>query len=172
MTSKASATPDPQTGGTDNVALLIDLLKLATFIAGPMRDGVAEPLALSSNDLRVILALGGEGELAGHDLSEIMGVPPMNVSRALASLLERGLVELGSDPANRRRKPFRLSAQGRATFAQHPARHGRKSAAPCSSISTRRSAWLSARPCRPCWRVFRAGWTVTVPPDDRTEGPS
>jgi hypothetical protein len=67
MTSKASATPDPQTGGTDNVALLIDLLKLATFIAGPMRDGVAEPLALSSNDLRVILALGGEGELAGHD---------------------------------------------------------------------------------------------------------
>lgn len=117
MTSKASATPDPQTGGTDNVALLIDLLKLATFIAGPMRDGVAEPLALSSNDLRVILALGGEGELAGHDLSEIMGVPPMNVSRALASLLERGLVELGSDPANRRRKPFRLSAQGRATFA-------------------------------------------------------
>ena len=118
MTAEASTHRNPQTShGADNVALLIDLLKLATFIAGPMREGVAEPLELSSTDLRVILALGGEGELAGHDLSEIMGVPPMNVSRALASLLERGLVELGSDPANRRRKPFRLSAQGRATFA-------------------------------------------------------
>lgn len=117
MTSKASAPTDPQTDGNENVALLIDLLKLATFIAGPMREGVAEPLALSATDLRLILALGGEGELAGHDLSEIMGVPPMNVSRALASLLERGLVESGSDPANRRRKPFRLSAQGQAVFA-------------------------------------------------------
>lgn len=100
----------------EDASLLIDLLKLATFIGGPMREGVADPLGLTSTDLRVILALGGEGELAGHDLSDIMGVPPMNVSRALSSLLDRKLVEPGHDPANRRRKPFRLTAEGTDVF--------------------------------------------------------
>lgn len=100
----------------DDASLLVDLLKLATFIGTPMREGVADPLGVTPTDLRVILALGGEGELAGHDLSEIMGVPPMNVSRALAGLLERGLVEPGHDPANRRRKPFRLTVAGAEVF--------------------------------------------------------
>ncbi|OYW48242.1 MAG: hypothetical protein B7Y36_11015 [Novosphingobium sp. 28-62-57] len=100
------------------VALLVDLLKLGTFIGTPMREGVAEPLGLTPTDLRIILALGGEGELAGHDLSEIMGVPPMNVSRALAVLAERGLVEPGRNRSNRRRKPVRLTAAGEALFAQ------------------------------------------------------
>lgn len=99
-----------------DATLLVDLLKLATFIGNPMRESVAEPLGLTPTDLRVILAMGGEGELAGHDLSDIMGVPPMNVSRALASLLERGLVEPGADPANRRRKPFRLTERGAEVF--------------------------------------------------------
>ncbi len=101
-----------------DVALLVDLLKLATFIGTPMREGVAEPLGLTSTDLRIVLALGGEGELAGHDLSEIMGVPPMNVSRAITSLMQRGLVEPGKDRTNRRRKPVRLSDAGKQVFAQ------------------------------------------------------
>jgi hypothetical protein len=102
----------------EDAALLVDLLKLATFIARPMREGVAEPMGLSANDLKIILALGGEGELAGHELSEIMGLPPMNVSRAIAALSTRGLVEPGEDASNRRRKPVRLTAAGSAMFQQ------------------------------------------------------
>lgn len=101
-----------------DVALLVDLLKLGTFIGTPMREGVADPLDLTTTDLRIVLALGGEGELAGHDLSEIMGVPPMNVSRAIAVLTERGLVEPGRNRTNRRRKPVRLTEAGEALFAQ------------------------------------------------------
>lgn len=101
-----------------DVALLIDLLKLATFIAAPMREGVANPMDMTSTDLRIVLALGGEGELAGHELSEIMGVAPMNVSRALASLIDRNLVEPSLDEANRRRKPVRLTEDGQALFAR------------------------------------------------------
>ncbi|MBB3861714.1 DNA-binding MarR family transcriptional regulator [Novosphingobium hassiacum] len=100
-----------------DVALLIDLLKLGTFIGGPMREGVADPLGLTTTDLRIVLALGGEGELAGHELCEIMGVAPMNVSRAITGLMERGLVEPGLDRSNRRRKPVRLSQDGERLFA-------------------------------------------------------
>lgn len=100
------------------VALLVDLLKLATFIGTPMREGVADPLGLTTTDLRIVLALGGEGELAGHDLSEIMGVPPMNVSRAITALTERGLIEPGANRINRRRKPVRLTEAGERLFAR------------------------------------------------------
>jgi DNA-binding MarR family transcriptional regulator len=92
--------------------LLIALLRLASVINRPMRDGVADPEGLSLNELRILMALGGEGELAGHDLAEVMGMQPMNVSRALATLNDLGLAEEADDPANRRRKPYRLSEQG------------------------------------------------------------
>ncbi len=114
--TNAPARPDLDLG--EDAALLVDLLKLATFIARPMREGVAEPMGLSANDLKIILALGGEGELAGHELSEIMGLPPMNVSRAIAALRKRGLVEPGKDASNRRRKPVQLTAAGCAMFQQ------------------------------------------------------
>lgn len=99
-----------------DVAVLVDLLKLATFIGGPMREGVADPMGITATDLRIVLALGGEGELAGHELSEIMGVAPMNVSRTINGLMERGLVEPGLDRSNRRRKPVRLTAEGERLF--------------------------------------------------------
>jgi DNA-binding MarR family transcriptional regulator len=97
-------------------ALLVDLLKLASLINGPMRDMVADPLEMAPTELKILLALGGEGELAGHDLSEIMGVPAMNVSRAISSLIARGWIERGVDRSNRRRKPVKLSQQGHAAF--------------------------------------------------------
>lgn len=97
----------------EDVVLLIRLLKLASLINTPMIDGVCEPTGISQIELKVLMALRGEGELAGHDLVEIMGMPPMNVSRALAGLRRRGWIEDCPDPDNRRRKPVRLTAEGR-----------------------------------------------------------
>ena len=118
MPANTAAPARPELDLGEDAALLVDLLKLATFIARPMREGVAEPMGLASNDLKIILALGGEGELAGHELSDIMGLPPMNVSRAIAALRARGLIEPGKDESNRRRKPVRLTAAGTAIFRQ------------------------------------------------------
>ncbi len=101
-----------------NFAQLIRLLKLGSFINGPMKDGVCDPSGLSQIELKVMMALSGEGELAGHDLVEIMGLPAMNVSRALAALKERGWIEEVADPVNRRRRPVRLSAAGKAAYQQ------------------------------------------------------
>ncbi len=98
------------------VASLISLLKVATRIARPMRDGVADPEQLSVTELRILLALEGEGGLAGHELAELMAMQPMNVSRALASLSKMGLVELVDNVGNRRRKPHQLTAAGHRQY--------------------------------------------------------
>jgi DNA-binding MarR family transcriptional regulator len=98
------------------VGLLIQLLKLGSFINSPMKDAVVDPNGVSQVELKVLLALSGEGALAGHDLVEIMGLPAMNVSRALASLRGRGWIEDAEDTDNRRRKPVKLTAAGWAEF--------------------------------------------------------
>jgi DNA-binding MarR family transcriptional regulator len=111
MQESTSKTADVELIGS-NVQLLVQLLKLSSLISGPMKDGVADPNAIVPNELKIMMCLGGEGAMAGHDITEVMAIPPMNVSRALASLLERGWIEPAVDPTNRRRKPFQLSAGG------------------------------------------------------------
>ena len=91
------------------VSFLVELLKLASLINGPMQDGVAAPNKLSLNELKIVLCLSGEGVLAGHAIAELLGMAPMNVSRALASLRKRGWIEAVSDPTSKRRKPYQLS---------------------------------------------------------------
>lgn len=101
----------PEAIGPD-VELLIALLKLSSIINRPMRDGVAVKHGLSTNELRVLMCIGGEGPVAGHDISETMGIPPMNVSRALAALDDRGWLERVDNDDNRRRRPVSLNDAG------------------------------------------------------------
>ena len=101
----------PDAIGPD-VQLLIALLKLSSIINRPMRDGVAVRHGLSTNELRVLMCIGGEGPVAGHDISEIMGIPPMNVSRAVAALDDRGWLERVDNDDNRRRRPVSLNDAG------------------------------------------------------------
>lgn len=98
------------------VVTLVSLLKVATRIGRPMRDGVADPEQVSVTELRIVLMLGGEGGLAGHELAELMAMQPMNVSRALASLSKMGLVEMVDNQNNRRRKPYHLTPLGRRKY--------------------------------------------------------
>jgi DNA-binding MarR family transcriptional regulator len=99
-------------GRQHEIGLLVAILRFASVISRPMRDGVADPAGFSANELRILMALSGEGESAGHDLAEIMGMHAMNVSRALSSLHAMGLVEPAKNSKNRRRKPYRISARG------------------------------------------------------------
>jgi DNA-binding MarR family transcriptional regulator len=95
-----------------DIDLLVAMLRFASVISRPMRDGVADPAGFSANELRILMALSGEGESAGHDLAELMGMHAMNVSRALSSLHAMGLVEPAKNSKNRRRKPYRISPHG------------------------------------------------------------
>ena len=111
MSQTEHAIAPTQTIGTQ-VQLLVQLLKQASLITRPMVEGVAEPNGISPNELRIVMCLGGEGAQAGHDITELMGIAPMNVSRAFASLATRGWIEQVNDPDNKRRKPVQLSARG------------------------------------------------------------
>lgn len=117
MEMPASADSASARVDSPDMALLIRLLKLGSLINAPMKEGVCDPAGISQIELKVMMALAGEGALAGHDLVNIMGVPAMNVSRAIAALKERGWVEDARDPENRRRKPVRLTTAGEATHA-------------------------------------------------------
>lgn len=112
----SSGTPDGGALDNSNIGLLLAMLRFAALINRPMRDGVAAKAGLSSNDLMIIMALGGEGEMAGHDLVDLMGMQPMNVSRALAALNDRGWIVQVQDKANRRRKPHKLTEAGWAAY--------------------------------------------------------
>jgi DNA-binding MarR family transcriptional regulator len=94
------------------IDLLVAMLRFASLISRPMRDGVADLAGFSANELRILMALYDKGESAGHDLAEIMGMHAMNVSRALSSLHAMGLVEAAKNSKNRRRKPYRISSRG------------------------------------------------------------
>ncbi|HSI20071.1 MAG TPA: MarR family winged helix-turn-helix transcriptional regulator [Sphingomonas sp.] len=117
-----STKPSPITPLSDvepvgaQVQLLVQLLKLSSLINRPMQQGVANANGLGLNEVKVIVCLGGEGALAGHELAEILAMTTMNASRALTALLERGWVEPEADPANRRRKPYKLSEAGWAGY--------------------------------------------------------
>jgi DNA-binding MarR family transcriptional regulator len=100
----------------DEIGLLISVLRFASLISHPMREGVADPAGFSPNELRILIALSGEGESAGHDLAELMGMHAMNVSRALASLRNMGLVEAARNHDNKRRKPYRVSERGNKAY--------------------------------------------------------
>lgn len=99
-------------GEISDKELLIDILMLGAFINTPMKDGVCGPMGIGQTELQILMALEGTGVLAGHDLVEILGIAPMNVSRALRQLRDQGLIEDAPDQENRRRRPVRLTKEG------------------------------------------------------------
>lgn len=108
MASKVKILPSV---GSD-VELLISTLKCASLISLPMESEVCAPTDLTRHELKVLVCLSGEGTLTGQEISGLMSMPAMNVSRALSKLHEMGWIEPVQDKKNRRRRPFRISAKG------------------------------------------------------------
>ena len=62
------------------------------------------------------MAIGRLGASASHELAEHTGVNAMSVSRAVATLERHGRITVETDPANRRRKVLRLTAEGQRLY--------------------------------------------------------
>lgn len=105
-------------GGGGEVRVLVALLKLASIVGRPMKEDVADGHGITTNELQVMMCLGGEGALAGQDIADLMAISPMNVSRALARLKDLGWTEPLANDDNRRRRPVQLSAAGWRAYGE------------------------------------------------------
>ncbi len=88
------------------------LLKLTNLMGRPFFTRFAQAHELSGNDWRVLTTLAAMPEAASHELCQVTGMHPMNISRSVATLRRQGRVSERTDPANRRRKILSLTSKG------------------------------------------------------------
>ena len=91
---------------------------LAQIVSESLHDLYAEPFGLTVTQWRVMAALGRFAPLTASDVGQRIVMDKVAVSRALAGLTKRGLVERATDRTDRRRTSLRLSARGRAMHAR------------------------------------------------------
>jgi DNA-binding MarR family transcriptional regulator len=87
---------------------------LAQLVSDSLHDLYAEPFGLTVPQWRVMAALGRFAPLTASDVGQRIVMDKVAVSRAVAGLMKRGLVERATDRKDRRRASLRLSARGRA----------------------------------------------------------
>lgn len=91
---------------------------LAQLVSELLHDLYAGPFELSVTQWRVMAALGRFAPLTASDVGQRIVMDKVAVSRAVASLMKRGLVERATDLDDRRRASLRLTEKGRTVHAQ------------------------------------------------------
>jgi len=87
---------------------------LAQLVSDSLHDIYAGPFGLTVTQWRVMAALGRFAPLTASDVGLRIVMDKVAVSRAVAGLMKRGLVERATDRQDRRRASLRLNARGRA----------------------------------------------------------
>jgi DNA-binding MarR family transcriptional regulator len=91
---------------------------LAQLVSESLHDLYAGPHGLSVTQWRVMAALGQHPRLTASEVGRRIVMDKVAVSRAVAGLTKRGLVERATDRSDRRRASLKLSVQGRAMHRQ------------------------------------------------------
>jgi DNA-binding MarR family transcriptional regulator len=73
---------------------------------------------LSVTEWRAMAVLGHRADLSGREVAERTAMDKVAVSRALARLLSKGLIERGVASSDKRRSVLRLSTEGWAIYDQ------------------------------------------------------
>jgi DNA-binding MarR family transcriptional regulator len=87
---------------------------LAQLVSESLHDLYAGPFGLAVAEWRVMAALGRFAPLTASEVGQRIVMDKVAVSRAVAGLLKRRLIERAPDQADRRRAPLKLSARGRS----------------------------------------------------------
>ena len=87
---------------------------LAQLVSESLHDLYAGPFDLTVTQWRVMAALGRFAPLTASLVSKRIVMDKVAVSRAVAGLMKRGLIERAADRRDRRRASLRLSSRGRA----------------------------------------------------------
>ena len=108
-------------GAPNRVDALNHLLKLHNRLMVPFSVHLEKRHRITLNEFRVLMLIGQLGHTASHELAVELGVNTMAVSRAVAALAGRGLIDVSVDPDSRRRKILRLTDGGQRLFDEmHP----------------------------------------------------
>ena len=91
---------------------------LAQLVSESLHDLYAGPYGLSVTQWRVMAALGRFAPLTASDVGQRIVMDKVAVSRAVADLTKRALVERATDLDDRRRALLRLTPKGRAMHAR------------------------------------------------------
>ena len=91
---------------------------LAQIVSESLHDLYAGPFDLTVTQWRVMAALGRFAPLTASDVGQRIVMDKVAVSRAVAGLMKRGLVERATDRRDRRRASLALSARGRTIHAR------------------------------------------------------
>lgn len=121
---------------------------LAQLVSESLHDLYARPYGLSVAEWRVMAVLGRFAPLIASEVGLRTVMDKVAISRAVAGLLKRGLVERATDRKDRRRSSLKLSARGRAMHARIvPLALGYEERLyePLSDVERRQFAWLSER---------------------------
>lgn len=110
--------PDPSQALELENFLPYRLSILAQIVSESLHDLYAQPFGLSVTQWRVMAALGRFAPLTASDVGQRIVMDKVAVSRAVAGLMQRGLIERAADRADRRRASLRLSARGRTMHAR------------------------------------------------------
>ena len=75
------------------------------------------PHQLTPTQFAALAKINDEGTVSQNKLGRLTAMDPATMQGVIARLLDRGLIARASDPNDRRRAMLRLSAEGRAAFA-------------------------------------------------------
>ncbi len=117
MTDKPDTPPD----GHDQTLRLDGFLPyrlsvLSNAVSGKIADMYEREFKISIWQWRILAVLGESDGLTSTEVANRTLMDKPAVSRATASLLERGLISRKSDTADRRKAELRLSANGRKIY--------------------------------------------------------
>lgn len=111
--------------GVQAAELRVSLMKVARRLRAEKSDE-----ELTDAQFSVLAVLDRHGPLTPRALAAIERVQPPSITRTLAGLLERGLVDRAGDPVDRRQAIVRLSPDGALAVRE---------------TRRRRDAWLARR---------------------------
>ena len=109
--------PAPQALELENF-LPYRLSVLAQLVSESLHDLYAQPYGLTVTQWRVMAALGRFAPLTASEVGQRIVMDKVAVSRAVAGLMQRGLVERATDRDDRRRASLRLSVRGHTMHAR------------------------------------------------------
>jgi DNA-binding MarR family transcriptional regulator len=92
------------------------LAVLAEEVSRTVAQLYADRFDLTRQEWRVLAAVAANRQMAAKDIAEYSTLDKMSVSRAVAALEAKALIDREEDPADRRNKLLTLTASGRALY--------------------------------------------------------